>query len=213
MMCSGRVDMSFIFRAFANGNDGVFVGTCHLGDCHYVTHGNYDALNMVMLSKKILAHLGLNPERIKLEHVSAGEGLRFAEAMNEFSQTMKNLGLLGQSEGIDQDVLKLKLQTVNELIPYIRVVQNERLKVRFDTVEQYEEFYASKELEKIFNELIGDKLTLGQIISLLREKPLAPGEMAAILGLTSSEVSRQLNSSAMQGLVKYEESQKCFALA
>jgi len=212
-MCSGRVDMSFVFRAFANGNDGVFVGTCHLGDCHYITHGNYNALNMVMLSKKILAHLGLNPERIKLEHVSAGEGLRFAEAMNEFSQTMRNLGLLGQSEGIGQDALKLKLQTVIDLIPYIRVVQNERLNVRFDTVEEYEEFYASKEFEKIFNELIADKLTIGQIISLMREKPLATGEMAAILGLTSSEISRQINNSAMQGLIKYEESQKRFVIA
>ncbi len=212
-MCSGRVDMSFVFRAFANGNDGVFVGTCHLGDCHYITHGNYNALNMVMLSKKILAHLGLNPERIKLEHVSAGEGLRFAEAMNEFSQTMRKLGLLGQSEGIGQDALKLKLQTVIDLIPYIRVVQNERLNVRFDTVEEYEEFYASKEFEKIFNELIADKLTIGQIISLMREKPLATGEMAAILGLTSSEISRQINNSAMQGLIKYEESQKRFVIA
>jgi len=213
MMCSGRVDMSFIFRAFANGNDGVFVGTCHLGDCHYVTHGNYDALNMVLLSKKILAHIGLNPERIKLEHVSAGEGLRFAEAMNELSKTMRDCGPLGEGEGIDQDILKLKLQTVNALIPYIRVVQNERLKVRFDTLEQYEEFYASQELEKLFKNLIGDKLTIAQIVALLRDKPLSTGEMAGILGLTSSEVAKHINNTAIQGLIRYQNDEKRFALA
>lgn len=213
VMCSGRVDLSFVFRALANGTDGVFIGSCHLGDCHYNTHGNHDAFRMVLLCKKIMEHLGLNPERIRIEQVSAGEGIRFTEVMNDFGNTVRNLGPLGQGEGIDPNALKLKLQAVTNLIPYLRVVQNERLRVHFDSVEKYKEFYSSEELYRLFSELVINKLAISQIMLLLRERPLSTGEIAKILGLSPSEVSRQLNSSATHGLVRYEASQKRFALA
>jgi len=212
-MCSGRVDLSFIFRALSHGNDGVFIGTCHLGDCHYITHGNYDTLGKVLLSKKILEYLGLNPERVRIAQTSAGEGIQFAEIMVDFSKTVRDLGPLGEAEGIDQATLKLKLQAVNELIPYIRVVQNERLNVHFETVEEYYEYFASEELEKLFKNLIGDKLTIAQIIALLREKPLSTGEMAGILGLTSSEVAKHINNTAIQVLIRYQNAENLFALA
>jgi len=79
LMCSGRVDPAHIFRAFLTGQDAVFIGGCHLNDCHYVTHGNYDALSMVYICKKLLEHIGVNPERLRIEWVSAGEGIRFAK--------------------------------------------------------------------------------------------------------------------------------------
>ena len=212
-MCSGRVDMAFVFRALADGTDGVYIGGCHLGDCHYNTQGNYDALKMVLLSKKIMAHLGLNPERLKIEWTSAGEGIRFAEVMNGFGHTVKKLGPLGQSEGISKDALELKLKAVTKLIPYIRVVQNERLRVRFNTQEEYQDFYSSAEFDRLFNALIADKIAISQIMLLLGERPLSTGELAKILGLTPSEISRHLNSSARQGLVRYEQGQQRFALA
>lgn len=205
--------MAFVFRALSNGTDGVFIGGCHLGDCHYNTQGNYDALRMVLLSKKIMEHIGLNPERLRIEWVSAGEGIRFAEVMNDFAAKVKELGPLGQGEGIHQNALRLKLNAVTRLIPYIRVVQNERLRVRFNTEAEYREFYSGKEFDRLFRALIADKLAISQIMLLLRERPLSAGEMAKILDLTPSEVSRQLNSSATHGLVRYEESQKRFALA
>ena len=85
LMCSGRVDLEFIFRAFAKGADGVFIGGCHLNDCHYNPEGNYDALGNSLIAKRIMEHIGVSPERLRLEWVSAGEGTRFAEVMNEFS--------------------------------------------------------------------------------------------------------------------------------
>ena len=69
-MCSGRVDLAFVLRAFSNGTDGVFIGGCHLNECHYITHGNYHALSMVQLCKKLMKHMGLNPERIRIESLS-----------------------------------------------------------------------------------------------------------------------------------------------
>jgi coenzyme F420-reducing hydrogenase delta subunit len=213
LMCSGRVDLAFVLRALSNGTDGVFIGGCHLNDCHYNTHGNYDALSMVLLCKKIVEHIGVNPERLRLEWVSAGEGIRFADIMNDFAMKVKELGPLGKGEGIDENGLKLKLKAITKLVPYIRLVQNERLRVHFDTTEEYKEFYSSEELDRLFRELIADKLAISQIMLLLRERPLSTGEISKVLSLTPSEISRHLNSSVRQGLVRYEESQKRFALA
>jgi len=195
-MCSGRVDPAHIFRAFSTGQDAVFIGGCHLNDCHYVTHGNYDALSMVYICKKLLEHIGLNPERLRLEWVSAGEGIRFANIMNEFSPRIEKLGPLGKGEGLDETGLKFKLEAVTKLIPYIKLVQSERLRVPVRTEEAYNKFFTSEEFDRLFNELIGDKLALSQIMALQREKPHSTREISAILGLSPSEVSRHLHVSA-----------------
>jgi len=196
LMCSGRVDPAHIFRAFSTGQDAVFIGGCHLNDCHYVTHGNYNALSMVYICKKLLEHIGLNPERLRLEWVSAGEGIRFANIMNEFSPRIEKLGPLGKGEGLDETGLKFKLEAVTKLIPYIKLVQSERLRVPVRTEEAYNKFFTSEEFDRLFNELIGDKLALSQIMALQREKPHSTREISAILGLSPSEVSRHLHVSA-----------------
>jgi len=196
LMCSGRVDPAHIFRAFLTGQDAVFIGGCHLNDCHYVTHGNYDALSMVYICKKLLEHIGLNPERLRLEWVSAGEGIRFAGIMNEFIPMLKKLGSLGKGEGIDQNELKFKLQVVMKLIPYIKLVQSERLRVPVRTEEAYTKFFTSEEFNRLFKESIGDKLAESQIMTLLREKPRSAEEISEYLGLRLVEVSKHLNISA-----------------
>jgi NADH-quinone oxidoreductase subunit E len=195
-MCSGRVDPAHIFRAFATGQDAVFIGGCHLNDCHYVTHGNYDALAMVYISKKLMQHIGMNPERLRLEWVSAGEGIRFANIMNEFVPGIKKLGPLGESEDLDEQELKFKLEAITKLIPYIKLVQSERLRVSERTEEAYNTFFTGEEFNRLFDELIGDKLAEAQMTMLLREKPHSTEEMSTILGLSQSEVARHLNVSA-----------------
>jgi len=71
VMCSGRVDLSFVLRAFSNGMDGVFIGGCHLNECHYITDGNHHAYSMVQICKKLMQHIGLNPERLRIEQMYA----------------------------------------------------------------------------------------------------------------------------------------------
>jgi len=209
LMCSGRVDLSFILRAFSNGTDGVFIGGCWLGECHYVTEGNYDAVSMVHICKKLMEQIGVNPERLRLEWVSASEGIRYAEIMTDFTKKLKELGPLG----IDENGLKLKLEAAKNLVPYIKLVERERLRVHFETEEEYDEFFTSEEVNRLFHELVVDKLAISQIMLLLRERPLSTGEISEILGLNPSEVSRHLNSSAKQGLVRFDESLKRFAPA
>jgi len=212
-MCSGRVDLSFVLRAFSNGMDGVFIGGCRFNDCNYGTHGNYHALNMVLLCKKIMEHIGLNPERLRVETMSAGEGNLFAEVMNDFGKKVKELGPLGKGEGIDENALKFKLEAVTNLVPYIKLVERERLRVPIQSEEEYYKFFASDEFNRLFDQTIVEKLAISQIISLLREGPHTTGEIAKVLGLTPSEVSRHLISSSRQRFVRYDEGRKCYALA
>ena len=213
IMCSGRVDPAFIFRAFSKGIDGVFIGGCWLGECHYITEGNYDALSVMHLCKKLLEQIGVNPERLRLEWVSASEGIRFAEVITDFTKKLKELGPLGIGEGIDENGLKLRLEALKNLVPYIKLVERERLRVHFDTEDEYNEFFSSDEVDRLFRELIVDKLTISQILLHLRERPLSTGEISEILGLSPSEVSRYLNSSAREGLVRFDEIKKRFVPA
>jgi coenzyme F420-reducing hydrogenase delta subunit len=158
LMCSGRVDPAHIFRAFATGQDAVFIGGCHLNDCHYVTHGNYDALAMVHVCKKLMEHIGLNPERLRLEWVSAGEGIRFANIMNEFVPEIEKLGPLGKGEGLNGKDVKFKLEAVMKLIPYVKLVLSEKLRVPVRTEEAYKEFFTGEDFSRLFEESIGGKL-------------------------------------------------------
>ena len=213
VMCSGRVDLEFVLRAFANGNDGVFLGGCWLGECHYITEGNYDALSMMHLGKKLLERIGVSPERIRLEWVSASQGNRFAEVVTDFTSRLKQLGPLGKGEGLDTDALKLKLNAVRKLLPYIKLVEREKIRVRFENKEQYEEFFASKSLNELFDESITDRLAISQILELLRDRPLTTGEIAKVLGWSGSETAKHLNTSARQRLIRFDDTQKRYALA
>ncbi|MBI2230731.1 MAG: helix-turn-helix transcriptional regulator, partial [Deltaproteobacteria bacterium] len=82
--------------------------------------------------------------------------------------------------------------------------------VRFDTEEEYDKFFSSDEVNKLFRELIVDKLAMSQILLLLRERPLSAGEISEILGVDPSEISTHLNDSARQGLIEFDERQKRF---
>jgi F420-non-reducing hydrogenase iron-sulfur subunit len=212
-MCSGRVDLSFVLRAFSKGMDGVFIGGCRLNECNYVTQGNYHALGMVLLCKKIMELIGLDPERLRIQFMSGAEANVFVEDVNDFVKRVKELGPLGKVEGIDAEGLKFKLEAVTKLIPYIRLVERERLRMTLKTEAEYNKFFSSDEFNRLFKELIVDKLAISQITSLLRGKPLSTGKISEILGLTPSEVSRHMDSSSRQGLVRYDVGQKCYALA
>jgi F420-non-reducing hydrogenase iron-sulfur subunit len=170
-------------------------------------------LSMVHLGKKLLSHIGLNPERLMIEFMSGGEGILFAEVMNDLGKKVRELGPFGKSEGIDGHALKARLEAVAALVPYLRLVERERLRLPFASEAECEAFFASEGFNRLFRELIADKLAISQIISLLRERPLSTGKISEILGLTPSEVSRHMNASSRYGLVRYDANQKCFALA
>jgi len=214
-MCTGRVDLSFIFRALASGADGVFIGGCWPGECHYITEGNYDALANMHITKKLLQRIGLSPERLRLEWIAASEGMRFAEVMNEMGKTLTGLGPLGAElgEGVDPHLLQSKLEAVRRLVPYIRLVEREKLRPPVKSEQVYNEFYGSAEVNRLFDELITDRLVASQIMLLLEKQPLGTAQIAEALGLSPSAVSRHMSSSSRQGMVRYDVASRRFAPA
>jgi coenzyme F420-reducing hydrogenase delta subunit/ferredoxin len=153
-MCSGRVDLAFVLRAFSNGMDGVFIGGCRLNECNYVTHGNYHALNMVLLLKRIMEHIGLNPERLKIEFMSGAEANVFVETVNGFVKKVKALGPLGQGEGIKQNELKSRLAEISKLVPYLKLVNQDKLASRLKTPEEYDGLFTKDEIDRLFREMV-----------------------------------------------------------
>jgi len=91
VMCSGRVDPAFILEAFISGADGVLIAGCHPGDCHYIA-GNYKAQRRGILLKKLLEQFGVEPQRLRIEFVSASEGAKFAAVVKEMVEDIKKLG-------------------------------------------------------------------------------------------------------------------------
>jgi len=93
VMCSGRVDPTFIMKAFELGADGVLLGGCHPGDCHYA-EGNYKTLRRIHMMKSVLKSFGIDERRLRLEWISASEGDIFQEVTTSFTETVRSLGPL-----------------------------------------------------------------------------------------------------------------------
>ena len=212
-MCTGRVDLAFVLRALGGGADGVIIGGCWPGECHYVTEGNYDALGNMHLCKKLMRQVGIDPGRLRLEWISAAEGTRFAEIMSDFAGQLRELGPIGQGEGIDPADLKIKFDALDRLVPYVKLVERQKLRVPERSEEAYRAFFESAETDQLFQDLIADKLAVSQILMLLEERPLSTREISERLDLEPSDVSRHMNESSRQSLVRYDLDRKCYALA
>jgi F420-non-reducing hydrogenase iron-sulfur subunit len=94
LMCSGRVDPQFILAAFSGGADGVLIGGCHIGDCHY-SEGNLKTARRFQMLKRLLAGLGIDERRLRLEWISAAEGDKVRTVVNEMTEQLRALGPLG----------------------------------------------------------------------------------------------------------------------
>ncbi len=91
LMCTGRVDPLFIMKAFMDGADGVLVSGCHFGDCHYL-EGNYKAAKRMFLLKSVLKDLGVEDKRLRMTFVSASEGAKWAEVIEDVVKVVNELG-------------------------------------------------------------------------------------------------------------------------
>ena len=112
LMCSGRVDPQFILEALARGADGVLIGGCHLGDCHYV-EGNYKTMRRFQMLKRMLADMGVEEQRVRMEWISASEGERVKTVINEMVEQVRALGPLNLPERFadwDREMMALEAE-------------------------------------------------------------------------------------------------------
>lgn len=107
VMCSGRVDPSFVLKALSMGADGVLIAGCHPGECHYIEQ-NYKAMRRFGMLKHTLKGLGVEEDRVQLVWASAAEGQQFAEAVDKMVADVKKLGPLGWTENWEEDEDRLK---------------------------------------------------------------------------------------------------------
>ena len=101
VMCSGRVNPIFVINALQQGADGVLIGGCHPGDCHY-ERGNYIARRRYAVLKNLLEYMGIDPRRVRLAWVSASEGNKFAEVVKELTEDIKKLGPMTQFKRVNK---------------------------------------------------------------------------------------------------------------
>jgi F420-non-reducing hydrogenase iron-sulfur subunit len=102
VMCSGRVDPTFVLHALAQGADGVLIAGCHPGDCHY-KEGNYKAMRRYRMLLELLDTFGIERDRVRLEWISASEGDRFAETVADLTRKVRQLGPLNWSENWEEN--------------------------------------------------------------------------------------------------------------
>ena len=108
--------------------------------------------------------------------------------------------------------MALKLEAVTRLVPYLKLVERERLRVPAKSVEAYNAFYASDEVDRLFRTLVAEKLAVSEILLLLEKGPRSTADIAEALDLNPAVVSRHMNSSSRQGLVRYDTDCNCYAL-
>jgi F420-non-reducing hydrogenase iron-sulfur subunit len=98
-MCSGRVDPTFVLRALQEGADGVLIAGCHPGDCHFIA-GNEKAARRYAVLSRMLRQVGLEPERVRLEWISASEGEKFGKVIRSMVQDLKRVGPNPYNDGV-----------------------------------------------------------------------------------------------------------------
>lgn len=191
-----------IIEGFLHGADGVFVGACLLGECHYST-GNFYAQGKVLLTQKVLKHAGINPDRLVLRFMSSAEGGKFVSFVTEFQNSIRSLGQLGSTENIASDELQLKLTAARHAVEgkKLRWVVGKRTEF-IEKGNLYGEKFTEHEIHRLFEEVVMDELTIQEIKLRAKDRPLSVKHLAQQLNLPPKRVLRQLVDMRRMGLVK-----------
>lgn len=196
VMCSGRVDPAFVLRSFSKGADGVMVLGCHPGDCHYAT-GNYYARNRVEMLKQLLSLAEIDPERLLLDWVSAGEGERFARVVTGFTVRIRALGPLGANAQMREGLVAAQRVVESEQVRWL-VGRQRELAEHGDVYGEETEMGA---FEALVQSCVSDEYVRSRLLSLTAEKPLSVREMAADMSMEPRSVLAQVVTLEQVGLI------------
>jgi hypothetical protein len=196
------MDPLFIIDGFYAGADGIFVGGCHLGECHYQL-GNYDAMLTAEFVRKILAAIGIDSGRFALEWASAAEGPRYVQLITEFTNRIKSLGPLGGPSNVDMDELRIKLMAVRSAL------EEAKLRTSFGNLTKAfrkDGDYSEHTLQDKVNEKLTQVLAteMGKYETLLRiqnEGPISLDDLAKKVGMPASDIEKYVSAFSKKGLV------------
>ncbi len=192
VMCSGRVDPVIVLEMFANGADGVIVTGCHPGDCHYVEGNLYEERKIRMLGK-LLALTGLEPDRLRLDWVSAAEGQRFAQIVTEFKEKIKKLGPSPVSGANPNQKILTNLQVARNAAadPKLRTLVGRELQLT-EKGNVYDEKLPQAEFDSLLNEAVETEFVRQKIHFLTSEKSLPVKALAEAIELKPADVLKQI---------------------
>ncbi len=183
VMCSGRVDPEIILDTFLYGADGVFIGGCHLGDCHYL-EGNYYAEKKVEMAKRLLKAAGVEPERLRLEWISASEGERFAEVIRVFTEEIKGMGRIK----FDKERMEAVLMAAADYKLRILATKEREL---LEDGNKYGEVFTMHEMDRLLEDMVQEDYEAKRILLKLK-KPMSVKKIASELNLKPNVVFRRI---------------------
>ncbi len=184
VLCSGRVDPIIVVTAFEKGADGVLVTGCHPGDCHYIS-GNYQAEKKVENTRKILKAAGVDEKRLGLEWISAAEGQRFADIVNEFTELIRSLG----PSKVDLQKIRAAREEASDFRVRWLVGREKDLLEEGNT---FGEQVQRERFENFMDNVIETQFIRSSILTALEEGPMSVKELAEKLGTPSDVVVRNL---------------------
>ena len=192
VMCSGRIDPIIPLEVFRKGADGILVLGCHPADCHYVEGNLYEERKIKML-KKLLALTGLEPERLRLDWVSASEGQRFAQIVTEFTEQIKKLGPSPVSGKTPNQGILENLQAARDAASDFRLrVLVGRERELTEKCNVYDEKISQEEFDSLLDEVVGAEFIRHKIHVLTQAQPLSIKALAEATELRPDAVLKQI---------------------
>ena len=193
-----------MIEAFRSGSDGVFVGACKKGECHYAA-GNLHAEGRVMLVKKVLEAVGLEPGRLVIRYMSAAEANKFVEYTTEFQKVISELGPLGKSEGISEEDISVKLEAARAALEgkKLRWVAGKLVEFQ-EKGNLYDENFTGHEIRRLLEEVATDECRLREILARLAAGPKSAKELASAMGLPARIIVRSVADLRKMGLVEMD---------
>lgn len=187
VMCSGRVDPIFLLKGFKYKIDGILVGGCHFGDCHYID-GNYHAAQKIEYTIRILKYLGIDKRRLKLVWVSAAEGKRFSKIVNEFDEEIRSLGKLNLSE-IQLERLERLIEVISDFKFKWLIGKKLPITVKGNV---YNNIIPVEKYTELLDEIVESEFLRKRILATIDGESHSAIEIAEKLNIESAEVMKNL---------------------
>jgi len=198
VMCSGRVDPVIVVEALIRGADGVLIGGCHPGDCHYLT-GNLQAECKIDLTKRILDLAGFDSRRLRIEWVSASEGQRFADLVQEFTGTLEKLGPSNA-----RDVMDSLIAVRNALSDFrLRALVSNELKIIEEGNAYGEKLDKGKLLDIMYN-AAKEEFERSAILQLAKNKSLSVKDLSKKMNVPTNRVLRHIVVMRQKNLISMD---------
>jgi F420-non-reducing hydrogenase iron-sulfur subunit len=201
VMCSTRISPHLVLDIFKAGADGVLLGGCHIGDCHYIS-GNYYTEKRVRLMKRLLEESGLESDRLRLEWVSASEGEKFSKVVTEFTEQIRKLG---PSKVKQDEKLRTKVAAADGASETFRLralVGKELNLVNKGNV--YDNKLDPAELDRIIDSATEEEFERSLILELSRDKPRSVKELGEIMEVPTDQVLRHIVALRQKNMIAME---------